>query len=246
MESAGLPLIKRFLPLLALLAVTVAVFATGLDDYLSLDTLRDHGAAMAAWTDKHFLLVLAALMVIFTLLTASVMPGVIFVTLAAGYLFGPWIGAIATALAATVGALLIYYAGRSALGEALKNKLAKDKGVMKRLSQGVERNTFWYVLTSRLIVTMPFHLISATAGILSVPLRPYLAATFLGLLPVHLIYCWIGSGLQEVLLTNPDPDIASLARQFIWPLICVGFLSVLLPTSLQLAKARSAARTKNR
>ena len=102
----------------------------------------------------------------------------------------------------------------------------------------MDRNTFWYVLTARLIVSVPFHMINVAAGIMSAPLRPYLAATFIGLLPAHLIYCWIGSGLHSVLLYDPDPDIQSLFQRFMWPLLGVAFLSMILPLGLKLYKSR--------
>ena len=228
----------RFIPLALMAAAATLIFATGWNRYLSLDTLRDHGAVLNEWTQQHYWLVLAGLMVIFAALTASVVPGVVFVTVTAGYLFGPWVGGIATAFAATVGALAVYYAGRTALGESLRRKAASDQGLLKKICDGVEKNTFSYVLTARLIVSVPFHMINVAAGIMSAPLRPYVLATFIGLLPAHIIYCWIGSGLQEVLINDPNPDIQSLFRQFMWPLIGVGFLSMVLPMGLKLIKAR--------
>lgn len=234
----ALPRLTRFIPLALVVLVATLIFATGWNRYLSLETLRLHGAMLSAWADQYYLLALLALMVVFTVLTASVVPGVFFVTLTAGYLFGPWVGGIATAFAATVGALAVYYVGRTALGESLKRKVEADTGLLKRICDGVDRNTFWYVLTARLIVSVPFHMINVAAGIMSAPLRPYLTATFIGLLPAHIIYCWIGSGLHSVLLYDPDPDIHSLFQRFMWPLLGVAFLSMILPLSLKLYKSR--------
>lgn len=228
----------RFIPLVLMAAAATLIFATGWNRYLSLDTLRDHGAVLNGWTQQHYWLVLVALMVIFALLTASVVPGVVFVTVTAGYLFGPWVGGIATSAAATAGALAVYYVGRTALGETLRRKAARDQGLLRRICDGVEKNTFSYVLTTRLIVSVPFHMINVAAGIMSAPLRPYLTATLIGLLPAHIIYCWIGSGLQAMLVDDPNPDIQSLFARFIWPLAGVGFLSMVLPMALKLIKSR--------
>ena len=95
----------------------------GWNRYLSLDTLREHGAAFQTLADEHYILTRLALMLVFALLTASVVPGVVFITVTAGYLFGPWVGGVGTAFAATVGALAIYYVGRTALGESLRLSL---------------------------------------------------------------------------------------------------------------------------
>lgn len=230
--------LKPYLPLILVIVAVAAVFATGANRYLSLDTIRVHGQALSGLVAEHYWLMLLALMVLFAVLTASVIPGVVFITLTAGYLFGPWVGGVATSAAATAGAIGIYYVGRTALGEKLRQKAARDTGLLNRICQGVDRNTFWYVLTARLIVSVPFHMINVAAGIMSAPLKPYIVATFIGLLPAHTIYCWIGSGLHEMLVNNPDPDIQGLFQAFFWPLMGVGFLSMGLPLGVKLYQSR--------
>lgn len=234
--------LKRYLPVIFIVLAAGLIFGTGANRYLSLDTLRDHGQSLSALARDHYWLTLIGLMLLFSLLTASVVPGVVFITLTAGYLFGPWVGGVSTAAAATLGAVGIYYVGRTALGEKLRQKAASNTGLLNRICSGVDRNTFWYVLTARLIVSVPFHMINVAAGIMSAPLKPYIVATFIGLLPAHTIYCWIGSGLHEVLVNNPDPDIQGLFQAFFWPLMGVGFLSMGLPLAVKLyqrAKARA-------
>ena len=228
--------VKRFLPLAVLLAVIALIFGMGWNRYLSLDTLREHGAAFQALADDHYILTLLALMLVFALLTASVVPGVVFITVTAGYLFGPWVGGVATAFAATVGALAVYYVGRTALGESLRRRAAQDSGLLKKVCEGVDRNTFWYVLVARLVVSVPFHLINVAAGVMAAPLRPYMVATFIGLLPAHIIYCWIGAGLNDILVDDPNPNLQSLFAEFMWPLLGVAFLSMLLPLALKIVQ----------
>lgn len=236
--------IKRFLPLLILLAALALVFAMGWNRYLSLDTVREHGGFLRAYVADNYWLALLILVLVFAALTASVVPGVVFVTITAGYLFGPWVGGVATAFAATLGALGVYAVGRTALGESLRRRVAgSDAGLMRKICDGVDRDTFWYVLVARLVVSVPFHLINVAAGVMAAPLRPYLIATFVGLLPAHFIYCWIGSGLNAILADNPDPDVFALFNEFMWPLLGVAFLSMILPLSLRLYqrwKARTA------
>ena len=234
--------VKRFLPLAVLLAAIALIFGMGWNRYLSLDTLREHGAAFQALADEHYILTLLALMLVFALLTASVVPGVVFITVTAGYLFGPWVGGVATAFAATVGALAIYYVGRTALGESLRRRAAEDTGLLKKVCEGVDRNTFWYVLVARLVVSVPFHLINVAAGVMAAPRRPYMIATFIGLLPSTFIYTWIGSQLGGLLRAGVRPDLPMLLQQFFWPLMGVVFLSLLLPIGIKLFQMIRARR----
>lgn len=236
--------IKRFLPLIALAGVIALIFGMGWNRYLSLDTLREHGTEFRAFTADNYVLSLLALMAVFAILTASVVPGVFFVTITAGYLFGPWVGGVSTSIAATAGALIVYGVARTALGQSLREKAERDRGMMKTVCDAIDKDTFWYVLASRLAVVVPFHMINVAAGVMAVRLVPYSIATVVGLLPAHIIYCWIGARLNTLLLSNPDPDFQALFAQFWGPMLGVFILAVVLPfglKGLQAALARRAA-----
>ena len=235
---------KRFLPLILLAGVIILIFAMGWNRYLSLDTLRDHGQTFRDFTAANYIVSLLILMALFAILTASVVPGVFFVTITAGYLFGPWVGGVSTSIAATAGALIVYAVARSALGEALRKKAARDRGLMQKVCDAIDKDTFWYVLASRLAVVVPFHMINVAAGIMSVRLGPYTVATVIGLLPAHIIYCWIGARLNELLRTNPDPDFQALFGQFWAPMAGVFVLAVVLPFAMKAAQAAMKRRRR--
>ncbi len=225
--------VKRFLPLIALGCVIALIFAMGWNRYLSLDTLRDHGQTFRDFTAANYLVSLLALMLLFAVLTASVVPGVFFVTITAGYLFGPWVGGVSTSIAATAGALVVYAVTRSALGESLRRKAERDAGLMQAVCTAIDRDTFWYVLGARLAVVVPFHMINIAAGMMAVRLGPYSLATVIGLLPAHIIYCWIGARLNTLLATDPNPDFQALFAQFWAPMAGVFVLAVVLPFAMK-------------
>jgi len=234
--------VKRFLPLIALGCVIILIFAMGWNRYLSLDTLRDHGQTFRDFTAANYVVSLLALMLLFAVLTASVVPGVFFVTITAGYLFGPWVGGVATSIAATAGALVVYAVTRSALGDALRRKAERDKGLMQKVCAAIDKDTFWYVLASRLAVVVPFHMINVAAGIMAVRLAPYTIATVIGLLPAHIIYCWIGARLNALLANDPNPDFQALFSQFWAPMTGVFVLAVVLPFAMKGVQAALRSR----
>lgn len=230
--------VKRFVPLLLLAGVMALILGMGWNRYLSLETLRDHGATLRAFVAGHYIVALLALMAVFAILTASVVPGVFFVTIAAGYLFGPWVGGVSTSIAATGGALVVYAVARSAMGGPLRRKAERDKGMLQIICLAIDRDTFWYVLASRLAVVVPFHMINVAAGLMSARLVPYSVATTVGLLPAHIIYCWIGARLNTLMARDPDPDIGALFGQFWPPLAGVFILAVVLPLVLRFIRSR--------
>lgn len=227
--------LKRFWPLAVLVAAMGLVFATGLYRQLSFEAVQANGEMLRVWVDRHWWLGLLILMAAFAALTASVTPGVFFLTILAGYLYGPWVGGVATSVAATVGALAVYWVGRTAARDSLRRWLERRGGIARAVCDRIDRDTFIYVLAARLVVSVPFHLINVAAGVVAAPLRPYLTATFLGILPAHLIYCWIGANLASL---DGEANLQAIVSRFALPLAGVAFLSVGLPLGLRAWRAR--------
>jgi uncharacterized membrane protein YdjX (TVP38/TMEM64 family) len=228
----------RLAPLVVLTLIVILFFALGFNRYLSMEMLREHGLGLQAMAQQRFWLALVVFVLVYALATASTVPGPVFLTLLGGLMFGPWIGALAQATGATIGAVVIYHVYRTALGRWLRARFKAQAGLMDRITQGIDQNAFVYLLTLRLIPSVPFVLVNMAAGMVAAPLRPYVAATFLGLLPSTLIYTWIGAGLGDLLEAGEQPDIGDLASAFFWPLMGVAFLSLLLPVIVHLVRSR--------
>ncbi|WP_374387974.1 TVP38/TMEM64 family protein [Brevundimonas sp.] len=226
----------RLLPLAAIAGVVVLFFAMGWNRFLSMDLIREHGLNLQAYARENWWIALAAFVAVYALATASTIPGPVFLTLLGGMMFGPVVGMLAQAMGATIGSVVIYGVYRTSIGGWLRAKFEADAGFMDRLAKGIDRNAFTTLLTLRLIPSVPFVLINATAGMMAVPLRPYVIATFLGLLPSTFIYTWIGSRLGGLIRAGVRPDLDVLLRQFFWPLMGVVFLSLLLPLGIKLVQ----------
>ncbi len=232
--------VRRWAPLLVMVAAALLVWATGLYRYIAFDELRAHHAEFKAFVRDHFLIGLLIYMVVFAAATFVAVPGAMVLQLIAGFLFGPWVGGLATALSATIGSLGYYSAARSAFGESLRRKAFADPRT-RRWREGLEKDAFWYLIGLRVPPVMLFVAISALAGLAAVPLRAYLAATFLGVLPSATVYAAIGAGLKHIFVTgggvNPmDPAI-------FWPLTGLGLLSI-IPISVKLIRRRLGGRTE--
>lgn len=232
----------RLLPLAAVAGLAVAFFALGWNRYLSMEMLREHGLNLQAYAQDHWWIALAGFIGVYALATASTIPGPVFLTLLGGMMFGPYVGALAQATGATIGSVVIYCVYRTSIGTWLRAKFAADAGFMDRLARGIDRNAFTTLFTLRVIPSVPFVLVNATAGMMAVPLRPYVIATFIGLLPSTFIYTWIGSELGELLKAGVRPDLPMLLKQFFWPLMGVVFLSLLLPLGLKLGQMARGRR----
>jgi hypothetical protein len=85
-------MLKRWLPLMILAGLIAAVFAIGLDRYLSLEALRDNRAALLAIVEHHAFATAAGFVLVYTGAVALSLPSATVMTLAGGFLFGTWPG----------------------------------------------------------------------------------------------------------------------------------------------------------
>ena len=234
--------LKRWGPLVLVLIAAAAVYASGLDHYVSPHFLKARHDQLKAFVAAHYWASLIGFTVFFALITTTAVPGAVFAQLTGGFLFGTWCGGTAIALAATVGAVAIYGVTRTAFGEALRRRIPSGHGAMQRLQEGLDRQSFWFLLSVRLAPVVPFVLVNIASGLARIPLRAYVPATFLGTLPTNLVYASIGAGLDRIFAEGREPDLHLLLDPRVFtPLFALAALS-LLPVAARAAWARWSAR----
>ena len=218
--------LKRFAPLLILLVAIVGVFASGATQYLNLEALQANEAALRTFVSQQLPMALVTFIIVYALATAVSLPGAIVLTLAGGYLFGTWIGGAATVIGATTGAILVFYAVKTSLGQALRDKAEASGGRLKSVIDGVQAGAFGYILTLRLIPLAPFWLVNVAAALAHAPLRAYALATFIGIMPATFIYSGIGAGIGELLARGEAPDLGVIFSPVVLgPLVALGVLT---------------------
>lgn len=218
---------KRFLPLAVLIVAVIAIFASGVTQYLNLEALQANEAGLRGFIDENLILALLAFIAVYAIATAVSLPGAIILTLAGGYLFGTWVGGSATVIGATIGAVAVFYAVRTSLGEALRAKAEASGGMLKKVIDGVGQGAFGYILTLRLIPLAPFWLVNVAAALAHAPLRAYALATFFGIMPATFIYSGIGAGIGALVARGEAPDLGVIFEpRVLVPLVALGLLSL--------------------
>jgi uncharacterized membrane protein YdjX (TVP38/TMEM64 family) len=219
---------RRFLRLwpIGLIALAVAVvFATGLNRYLSLDMLQEKRMLLLDYVHAHPILGVLTYVGLYAVMVAISVPGALLMTMTGGFLFGPWLGAGAAVVGMTIGSVTMFLVARSALGEFLKTHTPAG-GMVQRLEAGVRANAFVYLLILRLIPAVPFWLCNIASGFVAIPMRTYICATILGIIPSTLIYASIGAGLGHVFDRGEKPDLSLvLDPQVMLPLVGLAALS---------------------
>ena len=228
-EQAAPNLLRRWarlIPLLVVAAGLFLIFATGLNRYLSLDVLEEKRMWLLAISRAHPVEAVVVYMVAYMVMVAFSVPGAMIMTMAGGFLFGPLLGTASAVVGMTIGAIIMFLAARSALGEVIRRR-ARAGGLIDRIQLGVRANAFTYLLVLRLIPAVPFWLCNIASGFVPMPMKTYVAATVLGIIPSTLIYSSIGSGLGHVFEQGGKPDMSMVTDpQVLAPLIGLAVLSV--------------------
>ncbi|KAH6788081.1 SNARE associated Golgi protein family [Perilla frutescens var. hirtella] len=180
--------LRIFSLLLLLAAIVIACFTLPVEKMLR-DFLVWVEEDLGAWGP----LVLAVAYIPLTILAvpASVL------TLGGGYLFGLPVGFVADSVGATIGAGAAFLLGRT-LGRSFVMSKLKDYPQFRAVEIAIRRSGFKIVLLLRLVPLLPFNMLNYLLSMTSVPLVPYLLASWLGMMPITLALVYVGTTLKDL------------------------------------------------
>lgn len=185
---------RKIVLLILLLLILVAWFF-GVGDTLSLQEIRQYQFTIENYVQQNYLAALLIYIVAYILVVAISLPGAATMTLIGGFLFGQYIGTIATVISATIGAMLIFICIRYFSSGMLHKNSAN---LVNKMQQGFNRDAFNYLLFLRLVPLFPFFAINIVAALLQVRTVVFFWGTLLGIIPGTFIYVTLGSALQDL------------------------------------------------
>lgn len=222
--------LRRLLPFLAILLVATVGFFL-LRDLLSFETLRDNRESLIAWRDGNYAIAVMTFMAIYVVVVAFSLPGATVMTLTGGFLFGTFPGTLFNVASATLGAIAIFLAAKSGLGDMLHRKMlaqSPDESRMRRIEAGLRRNEVSYLLLMRLVPAVPFFIANLAPAFLGVGLRNFALTTFFGIIPGGLVYTAVGAGLGDVFSRGETPDLGIIFEwQILGPILGLCLLAAL-------------------
>jgi uncharacterized membrane protein YdjX (TVP38/TMEM64 family) len=201
--------LKRLWPLLLLIGVGGFVIAMGWHRYLTLEQLAVHRETLRGLIEGHLLLALVCFMALYAVVVALSVPGGAVLTIAGGFLFGWLWGGLASIVAATLGATVVFAVAKSALSDVLA---ARAGPWLSRFRDGFREDAFSYLLFLRLVPIFPFWLVNLAPGLLGVPFGIYVLSTFLGIIPGTFAFSLAGNGLDSVIEAQQAAHQSCLAK----------------------------------
>lgn len=237
-RERALTLLRRFGPLAVIVILSVAAFFSGLAGHLSLEELRLRGTELQAFASERPMLCAVIYLAIYVGSVAVSLPGALILSLTSGFLFGPMGGALAVS-GATGGSTVTYLVFRTAFGDVLRRK---PDAFLARMAEGLRADAFNYLLTLRLIPAFPLLAVNVAAGVANIPVRTFILASILGMIPSSFVYAGIGAGLGHLFAHGGPVTLETLFSPRIYlPIIGMGVLAFLPPLWRHWRKGRGAA-----
>jgi len=137
---------------------------------------------------------------LYTINTISILPPIAFMSLSAGFLFGPIFGFIALTLGSFLGTSATFFIARRFGGEFV-DKLIKGKAV--EFQRKLSKNGFLVILPIRLIGFPPWELVNYASGLSKISYKDYITATMIGIMPAVIIQVFFSDRLSSFNLKDP-------------------------------------------
>lgn len=182
--------------LAGVLLVIGILLALGWHQQVSLESLIRQREMLSSLVAERPLTALACFVVFYALASGMALPGVVFLTIGGGALFGGLIGGVAAMTGATLGATAVFLIGETLLRRVAMQWLGPQ---MRRFAAGFRHGAFNYLLFMRLVPIFPFTLGNLLPALCGMRIGPFIAATFFGIAPMTLAIAFFGAGLDSVL-----------------------------------------------
>lgn len=206
--------------------------------------VKDYIIAVLEWTQGLGFWGPVVLAIFYILACVLLLPGGI-ITLAAGFMFGVVTGTITVSVGSTLGASAAFLVGRTFARDWIQKKMsARPK--FAAIDRAVGEQGFKIVLLTRLSPIFPFNMQNYAYGLTGVKLWKYTLASWIGMLPGTLAYCYIGSGLRSLTeVATGQTGGGWVQRVFFWGGLGATIIVVIVVTKIANTAMKRAMPKKN-
>ena len=215
--------LRAFLPLLVLIAIGVALLASGALDRFDPHHIAQEQADLQAGIAAHPVLAALAQIGLMTMAIATGIPGAIVIVLAGGMLFGVIAGTLLSTIGSTLGALILFLASRSAFAQGTGTVPA----LVGRLRAGYHAYPISFAMFLRLVPFFPFGGVTVALAWLRCPLWLFLTATICGGTVMIAFETALGAGLTETIARDGAVSLNLLThRRVLLPVLGMAVLAL--------------------
>lgn len=188
---------------LVILAAILAFFLLDLQQYLTLDYLKNSKAEFETYNAERPFFTMGIYSLFYILVTALSLPGAAILTVASGAIFGVVQGTIVVSVASTIGATLAMLVARTLLRQYVQEKFKEQ---IQTVNKKIEEEGAFYLFTLRLVPAFPFFVINLVMGLTPMKTWTFAWVSQIGMLAGTIVYVNAGSELGKI---ESLSDIAS-------------------------------------
>ncbi len=218
---------KRIILIIVVAIAIVAAWLCGLRDCIRLEWFKQESAVLQQMVAEQYVQSALLFILIYIVSTLLFMPFVGLLTVAGGFFFGTFEGALYTNIGATIGSLGAFLLVRYLIGSHVQARYERQLAAFNR---AMHEGQISYLLAVHFITIIPFPLVNLLAAMTRIPLWTFIWTTSVGILPGSIIYAFAGKQLTTI---HSVHDIFS--SNIIIAFVLLALLA-LLPLGLQLIK----------
>jgi pyruvate/2-oxoglutarate dehydrogenase complex dihydrolipoamide dehydrogenase (E3) component/uncharacterized membrane protein YdjX (TVP38/TMEM64 family) len=158
--------------------------------------VKDYVVAMLEWTEGLGMWGPVVVVAFYVVACVLFLPGSV-ITLGAAFIFGLLLGFVTVSIGSTLGACAAFLVGRT-IGRDWVSRKVQGSAKFAAIDQAVGKEGFKIVFLLRLSPVFPFNLLNYALGLTRVPFRHYALASWIGMIPGTLMYCYLGSAARSL------------------------------------------------
>ena len=191
-------LVAVIIYLILITAILYFLFSyVDLKDLMSIDFIKSNKDIIFKYRDENFLLffiISIFIIIIWNLCLGFGTP----IALAAGFIYGKWVGTLVVLLGNTFGATIIYLLAKTFFSETIQKKLSQK---FSKFINFFRKNELLYFMFFRLVGGggAPFPIQNVIPVIFNMRLKNYFISTLIGIAPTTFIAVSLGSGIGSVI-----------------------------------------------
>jgi len=191
------------------------------------DDARALGNVLTNYTEEYYYRVLYCYFTSYIFLQTFSIPGSVFLSVLAGYLFNMWLAMFFVCLCSAIGASCCYILAHI-MGRIIVDRYFAERIAKWRLQVDKNRSDLMsYMLFLRITPFLPNWFINITSPILSIPLSTFFIATFFGVAPLSFIAVSAGKEIQKLVKFGDALSYDSIA------LVVIAAILSLIPIVLK-------------
>ena len=139
---------------------------------------------------------------LYALNTVSLLPPIGIMSLAAGFIFGPFWGSVGIMTGSFLGTSMTFFISRL-LGGMVVEKISKGNPKVIEFQEKLNQKGFITILLVRLIPLIPWEIVNYAAGLSKIKYKDFIFATLIGIFPSVIIQTFFSDRLSNFNIKDP-------------------------------------------